>query len=176
MRLRMTYADVQALGWIFTRDVLAGILRGAFGLRRRFAPAALLDMGERWRALQKELDRGPAAAQSLFYVLRREPVPAADQKAVRAFVSALTQAWPRRYGGPALARRLRDAWTLVAVGFTGATLLGAVSEAGLGADMALVLLVMALWNVACATQVLRLYSIVRDLEPATAGIEAPKQP
>jgi len=158
--------DVRALGWVVTRDACAEVLRAAFGDRARTSSEQLAALAERWRTVQSSIraDRSPRLYLSLMLPLTT-PLSKDSEMAIVAFVDQLIASCPGLYGE----RTLRSRWQSACARFiTSATLVAilaalAPTSVPIVRDAALVLLVMAGWNLATTTQLWRSHRLVDQI-------------
>lgn len=157
----MKRLDLHALGWVVTRDTCVEIARRALGRPPRMSPAALREMGQRWRAIHAMDRADPPGASSPAQTSTRQ-AKERDQ-AVLAFVDGLLALRPDLYSEQALRKRCVAGCAHAVVSLA----LGAIlaswtsSDISLIGDAVFVLFAIASWYLVTTAQLWRAYLLVR---------------
>ena len=157
--------DLQAVGWVVTRDVCWEAVRTFLGLRTRLPRAMFGELGRRWERVQRSAgeDWNNMDGWTRLVTPRRAPLSRRTEEALGAFVEQLAASCPDRYGSRALLRR----WLDVLGRVVGIALCAYVVEhyapAGSSAlaptELALVLI--GGWSAAVAIQLWQMYALAR---------------
>ena len=165
--------DVQAIGWVITRDACAEIARGLLGSPRRMAPEELQSLGDHWLIVRARL--GEDARVPIGHSLQplATVMPPRAEGDVREFVQHMLTCCPQRYSEPVLRSRCFNTVAQALFGFVGGAIAVsfATPEHVFFGDVAIVLLVMACCLTISTIQLWRTYRVVRrfNQSPARAG-------
>jgi hypothetical protein len=166
--------DVHALGWIVTVDTFAEVLRVAFRGRCKTSPAALAALGERWRAVLSSIrsDRSSRLYLSLIVPLAM-PLSKDSQTAVVEFVDRLEACYPDRYSEQVLRSRCLSGCAKFVTSAATAAILAtfASSAVPMVGDVALVLFVIAGWNLVMTNQLWRTHRLMKTINRTTASAQ-----
>ena len=92
--------DVQAIGWIVTRDLCTELARALLGLRPRLERAALEKLASRWLSLNAAVldDQRTRSYAAQILWPRRIRLSERSEAAMKAFIAELVAFSPRMYG------------------------------------------------------------------------------
>ena len=162
--------DLQAVGWVVTRDVCWEAVRTFLGLRTRLPGAMFGELGRRWESVQRSAgeDWNRMDCWTRLLQPRRAPLSRRTEEALGAFVEQLAVSCPDRYGSRALLRRSLDVLGRVAGVALCAFLVQRYAPAGspalAPAELAFVLI--GGWSVAVAIQLWQVYALARRFATA----------
>jgi hypothetical protein len=160
--------DLQAVGWIVTRDVCWEVVRALFGLQARLPRATFEELGRRWERIErsahddwKNMDYVDCWTRLL--APRRVPLSRRTEEALGAFIEQLAVSCPDRYGVPALRRRWLDVLGRVVGVALCAFVVGRFAPAASTAlaDAELALLMIGGWSLAIAIQLWQMDMLAR---------------
>jgi hypothetical protein len=99
--------DVQAIGWIVTRDLWRDAARAFTGLKPRFDRASLDALASRWVLVTAALSDDHDTTSGIARIVRprRMPLSARSERAMQAFIRQLVAACPQLYCREALRTR-----------------------------------------------------------------------
>jgi hypothetical protein len=103
----MNAVDVNAVGWIVTRDLWVETARRALDLPPRFDDVALERLGRAWLCLDSSVRDDQQAMPAATWLLcpRHAPLSARSEQAMAVFVDELVAVCPALYAHRALANR-----------------------------------------------------------------------
>lgn len=170
--------DVQAIGWIVTRDLCSELVRTSVGLRPKLERAALDDLASRWLRLNAAVlddQRTRSWAAQLMWP-RRVLLSEKSEAALKAFITELVAFCPGWYGHRGLrVRCFAGAVQLVASFLCGAMLAGYGStDAPILARASLCFFLLGCWSFAITVQLYGACRLVGRLgtEPAARRRDA----
>lgn len=159
--------DVQAIGWVLTRDICCEVARTCLGLKPPLARATLEELGKRWRKVAAAVadDRMAMSYGARIVWARGLPLSNKSEEAMQEFIKRLIAFRPDRYSTRALRARCVDGCIQTAAGFLGCLILGhyASPENPTLGQAALVLLLMGCWSLTTTFQLRRIYNVIRRL-------------
>ena len=166
----MNSFDVQAIGWIMTRDLGSDAARTFVGMRPRLEREALGKLARRWLSVDVSVreDHRLMSCTERIISPRRTALSKRSEAAMKAFICELVAVSPRRYAYEALRSRcLGECGRLIATVLC-FLLLGryASPDMSLVAWASLGFLLVACWSVVTTVQLLRMCRLIRRLVPS----------
>jgi len=166
---RVNGFDVQAIGWIVTRDACCDAARVFFGLKPRLPRASLGELGTRWHSVGAAVHDHRMAMTYWTRIIcpRRTPLSQKAEQALEAFVETLITCCPDLYGYQALRSRCLGAGMQLAASCLCFVVLApyvSVENSTIG-QVQLVLFLMGCWSLAVTIQLWRMYRLVGSLLP-----------
>jgi len=157
--------DLQAVGWIVTRDVCWETVRTFVGLPTRLPQTMFAELAHRWERVQRSAgeDWKNMDCWTRLLAPRRTPLSKRTEEALGAFIEQLAASCPDRYGFRALRRRWLDVLGRVLgialCAFVVARYAPPGSSALAQAELALVMI--GGWSTVVAIQLWQMYALVR---------------
>jgi len=157
--------DLQAVGWIVTRDVCWETVRTFLGLPTRLPQTIFAELGHRWERVQRWAgeDWKNMDCWTRLLAPRRTPLSKRTEEALGAFVEELAASCPDRYGFRALRRRWLDVLGRVLGIALCAFVVERYSPAGSSAlaQAELALVMIGGWSAVVAIQLWQMYALAR---------------
>jgi hypothetical protein len=118
--------DVQAIGWIVTRDLCTELARSLLGLRPRLERAALDELASRWLSLNAAVlgDQRTRSYAAQMLWPRRVRLSERSEAKLKAFIAELVAFSPRMYGYQGLRGRCFEECIQLVASFLCSVMLG----------------------------------------------------
>ena len=153
---RVNRIDVQAIGWIVTRDLCSEGARAYCGLKPRLEKATLQELGRRWLNVGAAVkdDQMTMSLVTRIMCPRRAPLSKKSEEAMKAFLGKLVACSPGLYGHQALRGRCLGGCVHVMASFLCCLMVGhyASPESPMLGWASLGFFIMGCWSLAVAYQ------------------------
>ena len=162
--------DVQAVGWLVTRDMLCHAAGALVGLKPPGTRRADDEIFRQWQRLIDAVDHDLAGQELTARILapRRTPLSTRSEGAMRAFLERLVASYPERYGAQRLRSRCAIGAALTGASFLCCLILGHYASPDIPTlgQAALAFLLVGAWYLSTTVQLSRTYRLIRVLTDA----------
>ena len=163
----MNRIDVQAIGWIVTRDLCSEGARAYLGLKPRLEKATLQELGRRWLNVEAAVKDDQMTMSLVTRIMwpRRALLSKKSEEAMKAFLGKLVACSPGLYGHQALRGRCFGGCVHVMASFLCCLILGhhASAENSTLGLASLGFFLVACWSLVVAFQLSLAYRLVGRL-------------